>query len=199
MKNVDVSVQIPVEHVAAMNSCLPIPWRVMRTIRLWIGTFNVKLSSEAKTRDLCKEWVGGGIRYEHAPIFVEKGQIKPRAWCYIFNLVGHILKTLDDLSRVNMIANHSFIPDNEVFVKIGGDHGGKSFKMMYQIANVEHPNRELNTIPFSVFNAKDTMPNLRICLDRYKAHIDKLLKIKWNEKNFRVFMFGDYAFLCAMY
>ena len=35
-----------------------------------------------------------------------------------FNLVGHILKTLDDLSRVNMIANHSFIPDDEVFVRL---------------------------------------------------------------------------------
>ena len=68
-----------------------------------------------------------------------------------------------------MIANHSFIPDDEVFVKIGGDHGGKSFKMMYQIANVEHPNRESNTIPFSVFNAKVTMPNLRICPTDKKA------------------------------
>ena len=63
-----------------------------------------------------------------------------------------------------MIANHSFIPDDEVVVKISGNHG-KSFKMMYQIANVEHPNRESNTIPISVFNAIDTMPYLRICLD----------------------------------
>ena len=68
-----VSVQIPVEHVAAMKSCLPIPWRLMRTIRLWLGTFNVKLSSEAKTQDLCKEWVGGGMRSEHAPL-LRKGR-----------------------------------------------------------------------------------------------------------------------------
>ena len=41
--------------------------------------------------------------------------------------------------------------------------------------------------------------NLRICLERFKTHITKLNEIKWCDKQFRVFMFGDYEYLCVMY
>ena len=51
---------------------------------------------------------------------------------------------------------HTFITPGEVHVKIGGDHGGNSFKMCYQIANINNPNRKENTVVFSLFEAKDS-------------------------------------------
>ena len=56
--------------------------------------------------------------------------------------------------RSNLISNYSFIK-NEIHIKIGGDHGGGSFKMSFQVANVENPNRKDNTVVFSIFEAKD--------------------------------------------
>ena len=97
------------------------------------------------------------------------------------------------------MVNYAFIPDNEIVVNIGGDHGGNSFKMSYQIANVNNPNRDSNTVVFSIFDGKDNLPNLRMCLDRFQAHITKLMNVTWKGKVFRIFMFGDYAFLCSMY
>ena len=43
--------------------------------------------------------------------------------------------------------NYPFI-ENEIRIKIGGDHGLGSFKMSFQVANVENPNRKDNTIVF---------------------------------------------------
>ena len=98
-----------------------------------------------------------------------------------------------------MLVNHAFIPGKEIVVKIGDDHAGKSFKMSYQIAKINHPKRDSNTVIFSIFDGKDNLPNLRMCLDRYPAHITKLMNVTWKGKVFRSFMFGDYAFLCSMY
>ena len=74
----DINIHIPEEHTAAMKANLGITWHLMRQIRLWLGTFNIKMASEAKTRDLSKEWIGEGIRSEHAPLFV-KGKVESRA------------------------------------------------------------------------------------------------------------------------
>ena len=85
-------------------------------------------------------------------------------------------------------------------VKIGGDHGGGSFKMTYQIANVNNPNKLDNTIIFSIFEAKYTRENLRLCLERFRAHIAKLQTLTWSDsKKLRLFMFGDYEFFSSMY
>ena len=43
--------------------------------------------------------------------------------------------------------NYPFIK-NEIHIKIGGDHGVGSFKMSFQVANVENPNRKDNTVVF---------------------------------------------------
>ena len=71
--------------------------------------------------------------------------------------------------------------------------------MCYEICNVNHPNRKENTIVFSIFEEKDSRANLRICLERFRAHINQLSKITWEGYRFRIFMFGDYQYLCYMY
>ena len=69
--------------------------------------------------------------------------------------------------------------NGEIHVKIGGDHGGKSFKACYQIVNKENPNSKDNTIVFSLFEAKDLRTNLRTGLERFKTQIDQLQLMEW--------------------
>ena len=69
--------------------------------------------------------------------------------------------------------------DGEIHIKIGGDHGGNSFKMSYQVCNVEKPNSVHNTIVFSIFEAKDYRSNLMVALMRFKQQIDQLQSIQW--------------------
>ena len=202
VKDMKIKTSIPAEHMAAMKATHNISWKLMRDIRRWLSTFNVQLSSEGKVREVAKEWTGKGLVTEYAPLIVKKGkrsEIVMTPWCYLFNLVAHVLKRLDDLKLCEALVAHKFIPENEIHVKIGGDHGGQSFKSSYQIANVLHPNKLENTVIFAIFTAKDSRANLRICLNRYKSHIEMLNKQTWSNKSFRVFLFGDYEYLCSMY
>ena len=60
------------------------------------------------------------------------------------------------------MTSDGLIPENEIWVKIGGDKGGGSFKMSLQLANIPHPNSITNTFVFSCFEADDTPTNLHI-------------------------------------
>ena len=204
IQKLNTTTTIPAEHVAAMKATQNIPWNLLEEIRRWLATFNVKLSTTNKVREVAKEWVGKGLKYEYAPLLVKKkkkSEVKLIPWCYIYNLVGHIISRLNELQECNLLVTHNFIPADEIHVKIGGDMGGGSFKMTYQIANVNNPNKLDNTVIFSIFETKDSRANLRICLERFKAHISKLETLTWGieQKKFKIFMFGDYEFLSSMY
>ena len=45
---------------------------------------------------------------------------------------------------------HHGIPEDEIWVKIGSDTGGGSFKMNFQIVNVQSPNSLQNTCGFAI-------------------------------------------------
>ena len=68
--------------------------------------------------------------------------------------------------------------NGEIHIKIGGDHGGKSFKACFQICNVKNPNNKDNTVVFSLFEAKDYRQNLKVALGIFTEQID-LQKMQW--------------------
>ena len=195
---------VPADNVAAMKGTLNLSWNKLRDIRRWLATFNVKLASEKKSRLEAADMRGEGLVGEMAPLIVDKGkgkpmQVEPIPWCYLYNVVGHILNRLNQMKELNLIKMYDGHMSNEIHLRIGGDHGGGSFKMCYEICNVNHPHRKENTIVFSIFEEKDSRANLRICLERFRAHINQLSKITWEGYRFRIFMFGDYQYLCYMY
>ena len=71
------------------------------------------------------------------------------------------------------------IPKDEVWLKIGGDKGGTSFKMNFQIVNVSHPNSLSNTIVFIVFEGSDSLVNLQCTLPKLMRQIADLATVKW--------------------
>ena len=119
-----------------MKPTLNLTWNLTHDIRRWLNTFKVSLACEGKTRDVMKEWIGSGLCCEEIPASVLKEKkmvIELRTWCYLYNLVGYVLKYLNDLKSTNLIYDHPFIPTDEVHLKIGGDHGGASFKAIFQL------------------------------------------------------------------
>ena len=198
-------ISIPAESTAAMKVTLNLPWKQLRNISRWLATFNIKIASEKTTRHVADRWIGEGLMAELAPLTHKPNTGKkriiviPRPWVYIYNIVGHILKRINDLDEHNQLVHHNFIPLNEIHIKIGGDHGGNTFKMGYQIGNIKNPNRKENTTIFSIFEAKDSISNLRTCLERFKAQIKLLQRRNWKNFSLRVFIYGDYEYLCTMY
>lgn len=76
------------------------------------------------------------------------------------------------------------IPSDEIWLKLGGDKGGGTFKMCFQHLNVTSPNAPENTCVFSIFGAPDTYTNLQIALSR---HIDEIVDLEsrtWRYMNY---------------
>ena len=61
-------------------------------------------------------------------------------------------------------------------MKIGGDKGGQSVKINFQICNVENPNSVKNTCVFAAFEALDTATNIHVALAQQVA---ELATAKW--------------------
>uniref|UniRef100_A0A1X7U9B0 Uncharacterized protein n=1 Tax=Amphimedon queenslandica TaxID=400682 RepID=A0A1X7U9B0_AMPQE len=57
---------------------------------------------------------------------------------------------------------------NSFRVKLGGDKGGSSLKMNFQIMNGDNPSSIHNTSVFLAFEAIDSVLNLHVALARYK-------------------------------
>ena len=79
----------------------------------------------------------------------------------------------------NLFWYDGMIPDSEIWLKLGGDRGGGSFKMNFQIVNTKAPNSVHATCVFSCFEASDSITNLHIALDRFKEEIADLNGMIW--------------------
>ncbi|XP_065643749.1 uncharacterized protein LOC136075205 [Hydra vulgaris] len=156
----------------------------MKILSRWLKNNNVICASNAKQRNVAKKWSCDDLIVKNAPFMVEKKdskgsyEIKELPCAYIENLQGHITNVLDRLDSNNLLL-YNKIKDNEIHIKIGGDYGGDSFKMFYQVANLEKPNAKTNTTIFNIFEAKDYTTNLKISLTRFTSEIDFLQKMIW--------------------
>ena len=72
---------------------------------------------------------------------------------------------------------HEGQPHDKVWLKLGGDKGGGSFKLMLEFANTQNPNSKHNTMVLCAFQATDSAVNLHIALDRYKDQVDSIARM----------------------
>ena len=73
-----------------------------------------------------------------------------------------------------------FIPASEVWIKIGGDKGGGTFKMNFQIVNIATHNSVHNACVFCCFAAGVSVTNLHAVLDCFKDQVEHLNGMKWS-------------------
>ena len=76
---------------------------------------------------------------------------------------------------------------HEVWIKLGGDKGGGTFKMSFQIVNVPPPNCPQHTCVFCCFEADDNITNLHVALDRFQDQVEELQRIKLEVSSNNVF------------
>ena len=64
-------------------------------------------------------------------------------------------------------------------MKLGGEKGGGSFKMNFQIVNISAPNSVHATCVFSCFEASDSITNLHVALDRFRDEVTEIRNMTW--------------------
>ena len=72
----------------------------------------------------------------------------------------------------DMLTSHDgVIPETEIWVKIGGDHGPDSFKIPLQIMNVKSPNSKHHTVMIGYAKVKDKHANLKLIFEEFHESI----------------------------
>ena len=122
----------------------------------------------------------------------------PVAYTGYDDLPQFVLNLLDQYDSEGLLTwGDNNIPQDEIWVKVGGDHGGEFFKFMLQIANTPHANSRDNTILITIVNCKDSFPDLKQILKPFYRPLHGLEKT--TEKKICTFLFGDYDFLQKIY
>ncbi|KAL5463678.1 hypothetical protein EMCRGX_G032597 [Ephydatia muelleri] len=198
------SIELGAAEVLAIKAGLAIPWNKLRLLRRWLKSSGICLAGEERMRHISSQIVGDNLKGEIAPfsVTIPSGgeEIKGAPLVFIPHLVDKVVQLLDGNERTGRLTWHKgFIPANEIWLKIGGDKGGGTFKMTFQIVNVATPNSVHNTCVFSCFAAGDSVTNLHVALDRFKDQVEHLHGMKWRQYTVKVFICGDYEFLSKMY
>ena len=96
---------------------------------------------------------------EGVPLADTPGDVFMKPMVQIPDLLKLVHHYLNKHAKAGTLCWHTDNHD-QAWVKIGGDHGGDSFKLCLQLGYVAHPNSVKNTVPFLVFAVKDTPGNL---------------------------------------
>eukprot|EP00731_Ephydatia_muelleri_P022036 Em0014g627a len=89
-------------------------------------------------RKITDEMIGDNLEGEVAPFSFKmptgREEIRVAPLVYVPNLIQKIIQTLEEQDSSARLTWHGgFIPENEIWVKLGGDRGGGIFKATFQI------------------------------------------------------------------
>jgi len=69
-----------------------------------------------------------------------------------------------------------------------------------QVINLEKPNSKQNTIVIAIASIRDSYENIDRFLEGGLGHdLEALKRLKWRGKALKLFVNGDYEFLCKLY
>lgn len=182
---------ISAKTAAQMRARMALSWAKQRKLRQLSKKAGITMACEKKERDYQESLMCGEIKIEERPLTVtdtrsDKEVVKNTPVALIENLPHFVSNLLDQYETQGMLTWHdNAIPADEIWVKIGGDHGGGSFKLVVSVVNVENPNSKENSFLVLMTEAKDTNENLRRLLGPpIKEQIADLHAMTWKEKKF---------------
>ncbi|GFO02792.1 amine oxidase [Plakobranchus ocellatus] len=189
-----------VAETRAMKEAMNMTYQ-MRLQSKFLKTIGSNLPNEHAVRRLHKQITAGDIAVKIKTFQNKKmKQEYDLEVAYIRDILQFVTKKLEEHDKGGELNWHDGkIPQNEVWIKIGGDHGKNSFKVALSIFNLSKPNAKQNTHLIVMAKVPDTMHNMQIMLDDLKPQIESLQSFTWRGKAMKVFIFGDYWFLCKLY
>ena len=184
----------------ALKADLHLPWYKVRKIRKWLAEWGVTLQSEPQMRQQLAKELPFELSAEMVPLANKGGTVEMKPVVRFPDVVDLIHHYLAQHQAARSLCWHDgALPADEIWVKIGGDRGGGSFKFSFQLANVKSPNAKQNIIPFLVFAAPDSPGNLSTTLTPYAEQVARLAATPWEGKKVQLIFFGDYELICACY
>ena len=184
--------------VLSLKEKTDMSWKQLRELKRFMKELNFKMENEKKSRDLAKE-LTVPILTDSKTFFDKDGNEKEVPFGRV-NITPLILKMLDTYEAKDLLTWHDgTIPEDEVWVKFGGDHGKGSLKFSVQVVNLLKPNSKKNTFIVGFAEVKDSFENLRVCMQEFEKDLKELENTVWKGKTIKIFYFGDYEFLTKIH
>ena len=118
----------------AIKADLALSVSKFRQLTIWLQSTGVELESQRKMRAFIATQVPDHS-VETAPMMKRNGDLRMAAVVYFPDLLSGVMFFLDKLDSVNRLTWSNGIPESEVWIKIGGDHGGGTFKLSFQVSH----------------------------------------------------------------
>ena len=194
---------ITAKEMVRLQGKLGISNTAQRVLRSVFRKKGIKVPSELEERQFKNDALCSQVKVNKRKVFIygdNKPVKKDIPVAEVENIPEFVTNCIDKLHEKNLLTWHAgAIPDDEVWVKVGGDHGRDSFKLCLQILNVNNPNAKGCTSIICIAECKDSMENLQLLLSQHNPQIQTLSGMQWQNKTIRVFQFGDYEYLTKMY
>ena len=101
----------------------------------------LQLKNKILTKHLCSRYVKLAIKNDISPDSINGLLYKDTPHVYVDDLTKFVANLLDNYHKLGMLDHkYGIIPSNEIWLKLGGEHGGDSFKLCLQVINIEKPN-----------------------------------------------------------
>ena len=121
LKSAGVAPCAPSSHSAlALKADLHMPWNQLRKLRRWLKSFGCEIETENTM-----------LASEMCPFTLPSGDVVSSPMVVACNLTEIVHFLLDQYEEAGMLTDHGVIPPDEIWVKLGGDHGGGSFKLSF--------------------------------------------------------------------
>ena len=193
-------VKISRYHTLALKEQLGLSWRQGRKHSSLLKKLGIQLENEKSVRALAREMLSDFVVVEKRSFVVEDRECEV-PYGRISDLPRFVDKMLDEYEKNNMLTwREGTIPEDEIWIKIGGDHGKNSLKFTLQVANINKPNARNNTVVIAIAAVRDTHTNMQRFLEgKLTEDLNTLQSHFWRDKSIKVSLNGDYEFICKMY
>ena len=175
-----------------MKSKLGLSWDKFKELTRLLRPHNVRLENENAERKYQSDILPQDLVVENHN-FLFKNDKKEDYFhsapaIFIDNFQNYLFHILDQYDNQRKLSWHGGnIPENEIWVKIGGDHGQGSLKITLQILNIEKPNSKFHTSIIAMAHVSDNVHNLQTLVKKLETPINALKIATWNGKKICIF------------
>ena len=171
--------KMPALKTLAMKTALNWTWRQTRGMRSFCAEDDIKFECEQKMRAEKRKLIGNHMTSEKLTFtFTGKDKKiiqKKKPYVFVCDLTDYTLELIKYYDQTGKLSNQNgVIPDHEIWIKVGADHGQGSFKFCLQVVNAPKPNSTTNTVIISAAEAPDHHQNVVKMLERFADQLDDL-------------------------
>ena len=167
-----------------MKEKLGLSWRQGRKHANLLKQVGIRVENGKSVRELSREIISNFVQVEKRLFVKEDTTEYELPYGMIRDLPRFVDSLLDSYDEQNLLTwREGSIPQDEIWVKIGGNHGKNSLKFTLQIANTTKPNARNNTVVIAIVSVRDTHDNMvRFLAGGLASDLKALQSHSWKNK-----------------